>query len=518
MFVVEDDESPVSAGYRNPVLPGCHPDPSVCRVGDEFFLVTSTFEHLPGLPVHRSRDLVNWDLIGHVVHDELDLSGVPSSGGLFAPTIRHHDGRFFVVCTLVHGTGRQGHFLMTASDAAGPWTGPVWFDDVAGIDPSLTFDGERVWLCGTRLAEPGDWPQQTEVWLRELDPRTFAALPDEHVIWHGALEGAVWAEGPHILPRPGGGWMLLASEGGTDRDHAVAVAYADEITGPYVGDPANPRLTHRDLGERSEIVGVGHADLVDAPDGTSWSLLLGTRLRDGAASLLGRQTHLVPVAWEDRRPLFAPGDGRVRTEVAVAPLAPQRPEPSILHDGFAGATLDPQWNGVRHVPSTFARLEDGRLRLSGTQALPGTTEPGAEPLAFLGRRLPDDRVAVRMHLARPASGIAGILLRTSDTAYLQFAVGSDTGPTVTLAADGRTRTVDPDAAPASLTSGRSGDDVILELRLEGFTTVLSAAGHRWTVDVRGLSPDRAGGFVGAWIGPFAVGTEVVVQEFVLRRG
>ena len=113
--------------YRNAVLPGCHPDPSICRAGDEYFLVTSTFEVLPGLPIHRSRDLVDWELVGHAIDrpDQLDLSTVPSSGGLFAPTIRHHEGRFHVVCTLVHGSGRQGHFLVTATDAAGPWSDPV---------------------------------------------------------------------------------------------------------------------------------------------------------------------------------------------------------------------------------------------------------------------------------------------------------------------------------------------------------------------------------------------------------
>jgi xylan 1,4-beta-xylosidase len=233
MIRVEDDGIAVekvnrSMGqYRNPILPGCHPDPSICRAGDSYFLVTSTFEYLPGLPVHRSTNLVDWELIGHVVHDELDFRDIPSSRGLFAPTIRHHDGRFYVVCTLMEGVGRSGHFIMTATDPAGPWSEPTWLDDVPGIDPSLTFDGDRVWLCGTRLAEPARWEGQTEVWLRELDPVTLQPIDEGRIIWGGALNGARWAEGPHLLPRQGGGWMLLAAEGGTARDHAVCVAYAD---------------------------------------------------------------------------------------------------------------------------------------------------------------------------------------------------------------------------------------------------------------------------------------------------
>ena len=120
----------------NPVLPGCHPDPSVCRVGDDYYLVTSTFEYLPGLPVFRSRDLAHWEPVGHAVRRQLDLSGLPSSSGLYAPTIRHHDGLFWVVCTLVdqRADGEAaderrpglGHFLVTAADPAGPWSEPAW--------------------------------------------------------------------------------------------------------------------------------------------------------------------------------------------------------------------------------------------------------------------------------------------------------------------------------------------------------------------------------------------------------
>ena len=130
------------AGFTNPVLSGCYPDPSVVRVGDEYFLVTSSFEYFPGLPVFRSTDLVGWEQIGHAIDrpDQIDLSTVPSSGGLFAPTIRFHDGTFYIANTLVHGSGRQGNFLIKATDPAGPWSDPIWLDEAAGIDPSILFD------------------------------------------------------------------------------------------------------------------------------------------------------------------------------------------------------------------------------------------------------------------------------------------------------------------------------------------------------------------------------------------
>lgn len=203
-------------GGTNPVLPGFHPDPSVCRVGEWTYLVTSTFEYLPGLPVHRSKDLVTWEPVGHVIDREgmLDLSGVADSRGLYAPTIRHDGERFYVVCTVVGGDSREGHFVCVADDPAGPWSDPVWWDGVAGIDPSLLFDGDDAWCMGTRLAAEPTHHDQTEVWVRRFDTATLTPVGAETVIWTGALKGAIWAEGPHLYGRDDG-YLLLAAEGGT---------------------------------------------------------------------------------------------------------------------------------------------------------------------------------------------------------------------------------------------------------------------------------------------------------------
>ena len=282
---------------QNPVMPGCHPDPSVCRVGDDFYLVTSTFEYLPGLPVLRSRDLATWEHVGDVVDrsGQLDYDGIRSSGGLFAPTLRHHDGTFWLVCTLVDpdDDSRGGNFVMTATDPAGPWSDPVWLRDedgerVAGIDPSIFFDDDgRVWLHGTRLAPEPEWFHQTEVWVRELDPATCTLVGPEHVVWTGAVRGAVWAEGPHLY-KVDGTYYLLASEGGTDFHHAVSVARASSVTGPYEGNKANPVLTHRHLGRGVDVVGVGHADLVEAPDGSTAATTTRSAARRSSSPSCGR--------------------------------------------------------------------------------------------------------------------------------------------------------------------------------------------------------------------------------------
>ncbi|MEZ3159027.1 family 43 glycosylhydrolase [Microbacterium sp. BWT-B31] len=511
--------------YRNPILPGCHPDPSICRVGDAYYLVTSTFEYLPGLPIHRSTNLVDWQLIGHAIHRPeqlegdcgLDFAPIPSSKGLYAPTIRHHAGRFYVVCTHVAGAGhplaRSGHFVVTADDPAGPWSEPVWFDGMPGIDPSLTFDGDRLWLCATAPAAGDAWTGANAVWLAELDPETFAPLGERTAIWTGALDGAGWAEAPHILPHPDGGWLLVAAEGGTDRDHSVCVAYADQITGPYRGDPGNPRLTHRHLGARAPIANVGHADLVEAPDGRTWAVALATRTDAGTDALTARQTVLVPVEWQAGRPVFAPGSGRVEAVVEAEGVADQQPWPDLVRDDFDAPALDLAWNGVRRLPSAFADAgaRPGFVRLTATSDEP--SQVGAT--SFLARRLPDSRVDVRtvVELSAGEGALrAGLLLRTSELGFVELSVDRAGRVRAVLEDSGRTIELGSTTLPA-------GAPVALAMRVEGFCVELIAAGFVVaTADVRGvLTTGRTSWFVGTWVGPFAVGEGVADVDVVELR-
>src|ERR1700690_2248324 len=145
----------MSKTFRNPILPGCYPDPSVCRVGNDYYLVASSFEYFPGIPIFQSQDLVHWNQIGYVLDrtSQLCLDGVRSSGGLYAPTIRYSQGRFYVINTLVDGKAKSGNFIVTATDAGGPWSEPYWLESAPGFDPSLFFDDDgHVWYTGKRLA------------------------------------------------------------------------------------------------------------------------------------------------------------------------------------------------------------------------------------------------------------------------------------------------------------------------------------------------------------------------------
>ncbi|WP_265521739.1 glycoside hydrolase family 43 protein [Oerskovia flava] len=497
---------------RNPLLPGCYPDPTICRVGDEYYLVTSTFEYFPGLPVFRSRDLVSWEQVGHAVvrADQLDLDGVRSSGGLFAPTLRHDGELFWLVCTLVgqREGAPGGNFVLTATDPAGPWSEPVWLG-VDGIDPSIVFDRDgRVWLHGTRLVAEPEWHDQTEVWVRELDRASRQLVGPEHVVWTGAVRGAVWAEGPHLY-EVDGTYYLLAAEGGTEFHHAVSVARAQTVTGPYTGNPANPVLTHRHLGRGVDVVGVGHADLVQAPDGRWWAVLLGMRPYGGYHYNLGRETFLVPVAWEDGWPVFAPGLGRVPAEVDVASAGPARP--GAVQGGATGVVRpdDLRWTGLRRPPDEFATPRGDGWDLT---VRPTTLwEPGAP--AFLGVRQQHQDVDVRavVHPLAAAGEDLGLVVRQSEQDHVRAFVTGVPGRrrlVVVHRRDGQEITVG-DVAVRDV-AGEDGDaPLALGLRARGqdYTFVAGQPGAEpveiTTVDGRTLDSVSAGGFLGLWIGVFA---------------
>lgn len=490
---------------RNPILPGCFPDPSICRVGDEYFLVASTFEYLPGLPVLRSRDLVGWEIIGHVVDREgmLDLEGMTSSSGLYAPTLRFHDGLFWLVCTLVdqNDQTRGGNFLVTASDPAGPWSDPIWLD-VAGIDPSLFFDDDgRVWLHGTRLADDPQWHHQTEVWLRELDRATLTPTGEEHILWNGAVLGAVWAEGPHLY-KVDGTYYLLASEGGTEFHHALSVARADDVTGPYIGNKANPVLTHRHLGHGADIVGVGHADLVQAVDGSWWAVLLAMRPYGGYHYNLGRETFLVPVAWQDGWPVFAPAQGRIANEVDV-PFAAS--EPRSVMQGVVRGTIgphDPRWTSLRALPDQIAQPAGEGWDLP----LRPATLADPTDIAFLGVRQQHRDVDVRATVAadlRPGEE-AGLVVRQSESDHVRISmIAAPTGFSVSVVH--RRAGVDRTLGTVVL-EGDIGRDVELALcaRGQGYEFCAGWTGSEpvavATADGRTLDTVSTGGFLGLWIG------------------
>lgn len=381
----------------NPIVPGFHPDPSICRVGEDYYLATSSFEWFPGVPIFHSRDLMHWRQIGHALTrpSQLPLAGVGHSGGIWAPTLRWHDGVFHLVTTVVGG---GGNVLVSARDPAGEWSEPRWFD-ADGYDPSLHIEPDgTAWLtkAGSDAAGAHGIVQY------RIDLRSGARLDPPRLIWGGS--GGFGVEGPHLY-RIGDWWYLLAAEGATHLGHTATIARSRDPWGPFVGCPRNPVLTARDR-LLAPILGTGHGDLVEAHDGTWWLVCLGIRSHGSlchAQHVLGRETCLAPVRWdEDGWPVVGEGAG-VPAQVATA-LTPH-PWPAPVHrDHFDDARLGLPWNFLRNpAPGSWSLTErPGWLRLrGGTPSL----ETSASP-ALVARRQEhrDCRAATRIDCSPVADG------------------------------------------------------------------------------------------------------------------
>jgi xylan 1,4-beta-xylosidase len=497
----------MSRTFSNPILSGFYPDPSICRVGEDYYLVTSTFEYFPGLPIFHSRDLVHWRQIGHVLDrpSQLPLDGIRPSGGLYAPTIRYHNGVFYVINTLVDGATKSGNFIVTATDPAGPWSEPYWLDNAPGADPSLFFDEDgRVWYTGNWMARKSQFEGHTEVWLQELDLATMQLAGEPQVIWDGAVRRAVWAEASHIY-KIDGRYYLLAAEGGTAHHHAVCVARSDTITGPYEGNRGNPILTHRHLGLDYPIVGTGHADLVDTPSGEWWMILLAMRPYGGYYYNLGRETFLAPVTWEEDWPIVSRGTGRVEFTYPLPDL-PQHDWPAApARDEFDQPTLAPQWFFLRTPRDDFWSLSDrsGWLKL---RLRPERLAERVNP-SFVGRRQQHIHFSAQTLMEftpHTENECAGLALMQNDQFHFCFVVTRTDRPVIRLIK--REAGVEEILAERPIDPGRYY--LKIEAHEQAYNFYAASEPDQWQtvaekVDGRILSTPVAGGFVGAVIALYA---------------
>ena len=497
----------MSNTLRNPILPGFYPDPSICRVNNDYYLVTSTFEYFPGLPIFHSRDLSHWHQIGHVLDREsqLPLQGIRSSGGLYAPTIRYSNGVYYVINTLVDGKIRSGNFIVTATNPSGPWSEPHWLEDAPGFDPSLFFDeGGRAWYTGNRMAEKSEYEGHTEIWLQEVDLTSWRLIGEKHILWDGAFKQAVWAEAPHLY-KIGGWYYLLISEGGTAHEHAVTVARSRKVTGPYEVNLRNPILTHRHLGLDYPIVGTGHADLIDTPSGEWWMVLLGMRPYGGYYYNLGRETFIAPVRWEEEWPVVSPGTGRVEFSYP-APNLPQHLWPALPdREDFDALPLTPHWNFLRTPPQGFLSLDErpGYLRL---RLRPPSLKEESNP-SFVGRR--QQHICFKASTAiefipQSEQECAGLALVQNNDFYFLFVITDNNGPVLRLVrqAGGEEEQI----AEQAVVSGR----LYLKIEAHGqeFQFFYATSLNDWqslakNVDGRILSTPVAGGFLGTYIALYA---------------
>lgn len=394
--------------YTNPVIPGFHPDPSICRVGEDYYLVTSSFEYFPGVPVFHSRDLVHWEQLGCCLTrtTQIDLRECPSSGGIWAPTIRYHQGLFYMVvvdASCLFSAGSTRNFYVTAQNPAGPWSDPI---PVAqeGIDPSLFFDEDGTCY----FTSNGGTDDQGLSCIQQsiIDPATGRILDGPRMLWHGS--GGRCIEAPHLY-HIADKYYLMVAEGGTEYGHMETIARSDSPWGPWEECPFNPILTNR-TSDQLPIQCAGHGDLVQAPDGSWYMVFLGVRPSAGQLHHLGRETFLMPVEWREGWPYV--GNALPQAECML-------PEALVAQDdpfAFSGE-LSQGWVALR-VPPVYS-LHDGALTLKGR----GDTLDDMLPAAlFLPQTQFEQEFTCRISYALSEGEQAGITAFYNQTHHYEICV------------------------------------------------------------------------------------------------
>ncbi|MFI3240494.1 MAG: glycoside hydrolase family 43 protein [Bacteroidales bacterium] len=355
--------------YKNPILTGYHPDPSICRAGDDYYLINSSFEWYPAIPIYHSKDLVNWELIGYggTQENNFELTDrAKDSGGIFAATIRYHEGTFYIITTNTNYKGGKSNFYITAKDPAGEWSEPVYLK-APGIDPSLFWDddGKCYYIGQGHRLPKQQWVAQQGAWIQELDLEQGKLVGERKQLTHGHASNARAAEGPHLY-KIGDKYLLLVAEGGTYRGHAVTSFESDSLWGPYTPTIVNPIISHRQLGPQNQVSSIGHADIVQTQHGDWWIVTLGRRHFNGYV-YLSRETFLSPVkvyehgAYNQVAVIVNEGEGKMPV-VADMPKLPWTPFVKVpVRDDFNGDKLGLEWNELRNPATNWHNLKDGEL-------------------------------------------------------------------------------------------------------------------------------------------------------------
>ncbi|MNZ79927.1 Beta-xylosidase [compost metagenome] len=395
--------------YNNPVIKGFYPDPSACKVEDTYYLVCSSFQYFPGVPIFESKDLINWTQIGHCLtrKNQIQLDTVDSSGGVFAPTLRYNNGRFYMTTT--NDTLRQNFYVWT-DNIYGEWSDPINVDQ-GGIDPDLYFEDGKTYFMSNGTDDYG----VNGIVQCEIKIETGQKLSPSRSIWQGS--GGRYLESPHLY-KIHGLYYLLAAEGRTKYGHMVTYARGHSPTGPFEAYPHNPVLTNRNLGGY-ELQGVGHGDLVQDHEGDWWLLHLGFRQTGQYLTYhhLGREVFLTPITFGEDGWFTAGHEGTTLISFETDRIADKVIQLEKRLFTFDNTDWNLDWCYLRHPVTENYRLEADKLKLAGTAV---TLDIPATP-TFIGIRQKDFNAIISCEVSL-TSGEAGITLYMDENHHYDLAL------------------------------------------------------------------------------------------------
>ncbi|KAA6347571.1 Non-reducing end alpha-L-arabinofuranosidase BoGH43A [termite gut metagenome] len=509
--------------YLNPIISGFYPDPSICRKGDDYYMVHSTFSYFPGIPILHSRDLVNWEQIGNVLDrpSQLQLDGIRLDGGVYAPAISYNKANdtFYLVNTCVDGIG---NFVVKTQDPRQGWSEPILLPDVGGIDPSFFFDEDgKAYIINNDAPENiPEYDGHRAIWIHDYDVATDQTFGTPQAIVDGGTDKSkkpVWIEGPHIY-KIKGKYYLMAAEGGTSTNHSEVIFTAENVKGPYTPVIENPVLTQRDLPEEraEKVTCTGHADLIETPTGEWFAIFLGCRPYEDDLYNTGRETFLLPVSWENDVPIILEKGKALPTVVAPnnwkADTENIRPEAFTGNftwkDDFKGDKLGMRWLFIRTPHSNWWKLNNDGLHITPTTD--NINKIGTP--AFVGYRQQHTNFTVTTQMnftPKTEQDIAGLVCYQNERFNIVFGktlrAGKESIVVISTVNNVQTE-------PQHYTLNETEKDYPIYLRIVGkagtYDFELSFDGNNWQpvatgVDATILSTHKAGGFTGTVIGMYA---------------
>ena len=479
--------------FNNPVVKGFYPDPSVCKAGDTYYLVCSTMHYFPGVPIFESKDLINWTQIGHCLtrKSQIMLDKVYSSGGVFAPSIRYNNGRFYMTTT--NSTTQQNFYVWT-DDIHGEWSEPIYIDQ-DGIDPSFYFEDGKAYFMSNGSDDNGIGG----VVQCEIDIEMGKKLAPSHCIWQGS--GGRYLEGPHLY-KINSKYYLVAAEGGTEYGHMVTYARGDSPYGPFEAYPHNPVLTNRNLGGY-ELQAVGHGDLVQDNSGNWWILHLGFRQIGQWLTFhhLGRETFLTPITFGEDGWFTAGHNGTTLKAFDTERLSDTIVQVEKKFYTFGNTQWDKDWCYLRLPHEENYEFEDNQLTLKGTDI----SLDKADSPTFIGIRQKDFNALISCEVCI-TEGEAGISLYMDENHHYDLAIRKHESGYEAIE---RLNIGDIKSVQKAVDLKNTDNiSLIIHAKNEYYSFFIEREGKEillGTAQTRYLSSEVAGGFTGVIIGLYAYG-------------